>query len=190
MQWKEDLIGSGGKQDDENCFYRHALYKFSYKHIWANCRGYESLSELFNIEIEGFCIGAVKERLISCDRDSELRGLLGVFNLRDYINAGVLLFNLIEIEKEGLSEKLEEAGHRTEYPHNDQDVINAVFHNRIHLLPIRFNAINTYLYDRKKDTENEYGSEAIQQARKDPIIHYIGECKPCTNPAQIPLFSI
>lgn len=137
------------------------------------------ISELFNIEIEGFCIGAVKERLISCDRDSELRGLLGVSNLRDYINAGVLLFNLIEIEKEGLSEKLEEAGHRTEYPHNDQDAINAVFHNRIHLLPIRFNAINAYLYDRKKDTENEYGSEAIQQARKDPIIiHYIGKCKP------------
>lgn len=137
------------------------------------------ISELFDVELKGFCVGAVKETAISCDTDLELRELLEISNLRDYINAGVLLFNIEEIERNGLCEKLEVAGYGKEYPHNDQDAINAIFHHRIKVLPMRFNAINWYLYDGRLVTENEYGKVNILEARRNPlIIHYIGISKP------------
>ncbi len=137
------------------------------------------ISELFDTDIDGYCVAAVKERAISCDRDAELRGLLGVPSLSNYINAGVLLLNIKEIEKQGLSGKLEEMGRESRFPHNDQDAINSVFYDQIKILPVRFNAISQYLYDQEEDSITQYGLSNLLDARKRPlIIHYIGKFKP------------
>ena len=139
------------------------------------------ISELYETDLQNYCIGGVKERAISVDSNTELRDLLAVSDLQDYINAGVLLFNIKEIEKNDLSSKLESAGHRTDYSHNDQDVINATFHDRIKILPVRFNAINFYVYDHLPETISEYGKLNILEANKNPlIIHFDGDCKPWT----------
>lgn len=136
------------------------------------------ISELFDVDLDGFCIGGVKDPC-PCNTTPELRELLEVSDLRDYINAGVLLFNVREIERNGLSEKLEVAGHRTDYPSNDQDAINSVFHNRIKLLSLRFNVIAPFLYDRRIINESKYRNGDLIEARKNPlIIHYIGSRKP------------
>lgn len=138
-----------------------------------------NILDLFNVDFDGYCIAAVKERYISCDRDERLKEKLGVESLKKYINAGVLLINIKEIEKQGLTDELEEAGYRDDYPHNDQDAINSVFYGRIKILPIRYNALNWYLDDKNEDNLKQYGRVNIREARKKPlIIHYIGRRKP------------
>ena len=135
------------------------------------------IKELFEVDLNDFCIGAVKESIISCDRDPEMRKRLGVPSLKNYINAGVLLFNLDEIEKLRLSKELEQQGYTSDYLHNDQDVINVVFYDRIKILPVRFNAINDSIYN--PDSFLQYGIQNIKEARKNPlIVHYTGKYKP------------
>ena len=135
------------------------------------------ISELFNIGVEGYCLAAVKERTVSCDRDIELKEKLGVPSLKDYINAGVLLLNIKEIE--GLADKLAKAGYRNDYPHNDQDAINAICYGSIKTLPLRYNAINHHVFDPFEDNVSQYGRAGIREERRDPlIIHYTGIYKP------------
>lgn len=135
------------------------------------------IKEIFKVDLNDFCIGAVKESCVSCDRDPEMRKRLGVLSLKKYINAGVLLFNLDEIEKVGLTEELEQQGYTFDYLHNDQDVINVVFYDRIKILPVRFNSINDHMYN--PDMFLQYGIQNIKEARKNPlIVHYTGKYKP------------
>ncbi|MBR2992898.1 MAG: glycosyltransferase family 8 protein [Clostridiales bacterium] len=137
------------------------------------------ITELYNIDVNGFYVAGVKDRAISNNRNDELRNILNVPSLANYVNAGVLLFNISEINKQGVVEKLELAGYRNDYPYNDQDAINAEFYGKIKNIPLRYNAINIYLYDNKSDTYEQYGMDNLVEARKSPlIIHYISDKKP------------
>ena len=137
------------------------------------------ITELYNIDVNGFLVAGVKDRAISNNRNDELREILNVPSLANYVNVGVLLFNISEINKQGMVEKLELAGYRNDYPYNDQDAINAEFYGKIKNIPLRYNAINIYLNDNKSDTYEQYGVESLVEARKSPlIIHYISDKKP------------
>ena len=81
------------------------------------------ISELFNNDINGYYIGGVTDLAQSADRTKSL----SLPSMDRYINSGVLLINLIEINnKEGLKEQLEEAGYRDDFYYKDQDAINSV----------------------------------------------------------------
>lgn len=137
-----------------------------------------NIAELYNTDVKEYCIAGVKEKIISCNTDPEMRRLLGVPTLENYINAGVMLINLQEIRKYNLSKELENAGYRSDYLHNDQDAINAIFYGKIKILPLKFNAINLRLNDDTADSIEQYGISSILEARRDPIIvHYISEKK-------------
>ena len=134
----------------------------------------EDISELFHIDMEDCCIAGVRERAISDKKMEELQ----IPSLDQYVNAGVLLMNLKEIEHCGLAKSLEDAGYRDDFRHNDQDAVNRVFYGKTKLLPLRFNAINQYLNDEAENVQ-AYGSAAIQEAKENPlIIHYLLKRKP------------
>ena len=69
------------------------------------------ISELFHIDMEDCCIAGVRERAISDKKMEELQ----IPALDQYVNAGVLLMNLKEIERCGLAESLEDAGYRDDF---------------------------------------------------------------------------
>lgn len=137
------------------------------------------ICELFEEEVDGFCAGGVRDRLLSGNGAADIAEALGVPTARDYVNAGVLLFNLVEIERLGLAPDLEMAGWRDNLPYNDQDAVNYVFYGRIRLLPLRFNVNTACLGHSRRMLREQYGAVAVQEARWNPlIVHFNTWIKP------------
>ena len=134
------------------------------------------ISELFNLDIKGYYIGGVGDWL----QLFEDRELPDFPSMDKYINSGVLLFNLKEINRtDGLKEKLEKEGCRNDFLYNDQDAINSVLYDGIKLLPLKYNAMSPDIYQDNQNFFNQYGKESIIEARKNPVIvHYITDKKP------------
>lgn len=144
-----------------------------------------NISELYDIDVDGYLACGVRDRALSSTKMGkmrsvvELKRLLCVPSLENYINAGVLTLNLKAIKQKGIAPALEETGFRNDFPYNDQDVINKVFFNEIKVIPLRFNAQASALYHSGKDFVDQYGMLNIREARKNPIvIHYILRRKP------------
>lgn len=144
------------------------------------------ITEMFNIDVTDYCVAGVREMPITGSNAIEKKKSLEIDDLDNYINAGVLLLNLEEIENQKLGKRLEEAGNRGDFTHNDQDAINSVFYGKIKPIPIRFNAISAYLYWNNKTTIKQYGIENLTVAVRNPIvIHYVLKKKPWTNKSLI-----
>ena len=148
------------------------------------------IAELYDVDIEGYYIGGVRDRALSCDEMLGVEGykkkrkMLGIPSLNNYINAGVLLMNLKEIKEKRIDSELENTGYRNDFPYNDQDVINTVCYSKIKTLPLKFNAMTTCLYHNSRCFYEQYGRENIIEARQNPVIlHYILKRKPwsCSN---------
>lgn len=137
------------------------------------------LSELFQIDIDGYYIGGVIDK-ISIVNDSAYRDMLGIPSLDRYLNSGVLLMNLKEINHcPGMRDRLEEAGNREGFVYRDQDAINAVLYDGIKTLPLRYNVMINIAFRRDPAFCNRFGREQVAEARKAPfIVHYISSKKP------------
>ena len=137
------------------------------------------ITELYNIDINGFCFGGVRDHYCANDSRTTLREMLNIPTLKDYINAGVLLINIKEIDECGFSQQLETYGYRNEFQYNDQDVINSVCYGKIKVIPLKYNAMTTCLYYNDKEFYEQYGDLNIEEARRKPvIIHFILRKKP------------
>lgn len=141
-----------------------------------------SLSELWNIDLQGNVLGACIEATVDPERKASL-GMAGV----PYINSGVLLFDLNQWRKENCGEQIityyrEKGGNLFAA---DQDVINAVLKDRIYYLPPCYNFYNiywTYPYRTLKKLMGNawyYSKETFDASVKNPIIiHFLGEERP------------
>lgn len=136
------------------------------------------ISELFNLDINGYYIAGVLDRVQYCDTTHKDK--IGIPSMDRYINSGVLLFNLNEINNsKGLKELLEKTGYRNDFPFADQDAINIVLYNRIKLLPLKYNVLAMNFFSLDVGFYNLYGEKNILEAREDPfILHYITDMKP------------
>lgn len=141
--------------------------------------------DLFNIDVAEHYVCGVRDLGVSGDSRSdtdemiEMRKILGIPSLKNYINGGVLLLNLKAINEKGKGKELEETGYRNDFPYNDQDVINKVLFGGIKTLPLRYNLMPACLYPESKDLITLYGERNIKEARKKPVVvHYIMEFKP------------
>ena len=104
---------------------------------------------------------------------------LGIPSMDRYINSGVLLINIKQLIQDGLCDKLEEAGHRSDFLHNDQDAINAVCYEGIKLIPLKYNAMRQLLYHNNRYLSKKYGKAEATEAKENPfIIHFIDHQKP------------
>lgn len=135
----------------------------------------EDLEELYNIELEKNIVAGVREAPIA--KSQEIRAKeLGLPNCINYVNAGVLLFNLKIIREENLTAKFIEISKR-ELRNQDQDVINIVCFNRIKTLHCKFNASPRNLFDSR--SKIVYTQQEIDEAiRKPVIVHYADRYKP------------
>ena len=147
------------------------------------------IEELYDIDMEGFPVCGIRDRYLSSpdlaetEINSEVRRSLGVPDLSDYINSGVLLLDLDALDRIGKSTELEEEGYVHTYRYNDQDVINKVLYGKIKTLPLRFNVFTSFIYLSDKDMIDIYGKEEIRKARKEPLItHYVADKKPWSHP--------
>lgn len=137
-----------------------------------------NIDELWNTEIQHFCLAGVEDVFI---KKINYKNSIGLFDDDVYVNAGVLLFNVKRINKlfgEGKimlsANKINES---KKINYQDQDVINIIFKGKIKKIDNRFNLT---MADIRKST-----LKIIENAS---IIHYTGSDKPWNvkNPDTIP----
>ena len=140
------------------------------------------VSELDEIDVEGMLIAGVKDGVQLDPRADKMVKELGIPSIDHYVNAGVLIMNLEEFRKEGLTERLELVGYETDYYFKDQDVLNSICYDKTKLIPLRYNALTTYLNLKDDNYHKMYGEEEYERASREPVIvHYITCEKPWGN---------
>lgn len=127
------------------------------------------LSDLFNIDIEDYYLAGCKDNgaewiSIACVDYVKKFGKEDC--LKNYINSGILLFNLKKMREDNLVEKLIECASSHNFNCHDQDTINWICHDKIKKIDNIYNNFPNFI--QKNDVKNQV------------IIHYAAD-KPWKN---------
>ena len=151
------------------------------------------LRELFSTELDGYYIAAVKAAGYYFRKDWAERYCkrIGIPNIYQYINAGVLLMNLKKIREDNLTPVFEKEAYNN-YPTVDQDIFNKICYNHILHLPFKYNVMTKYksivdsdLPEYKQMCEIYGENELIEAIATPKIVHYADKIKPWSNPSVI-----
>ncbi len=138
------------------------------------------ISELYNEDISGYYIGGVADPMQVIRKYRKHPKRIGIPDLKQYINSGVMLMNLKEINASPeVREKLETAGLNKELLYKDQDAINVACYGGIKLLPVKYNVFPVVISKNEEWFFDLYGKKRMLKAKEKPfIVHYIGILKP------------
>ena len=127
-----------------------------------------SLKELWAENLDGYYAAGVFDPCIKKNEESLLNNI-GFQGRSDYVNAGVLLFNLKNIREDNLIDEFFscQQNNQNVIKFQDQDVINMVMKGRIKLLPSQFNWIS---YQSRNNS--------LPASPGPVIVHYTGNDKP------------
>ncbi|WP_213991140.1 DUF4422 domain-containing protein [Sodalis sp. dw_96] len=113
-----------------------------------------------------------------------LKSKLGMDNPDKYFQAGIIVFNVVQMKKENTFGALMTAMKGQNYWFLDQDIMNKVFYDRVYYLPMEWN-----VYHGNGNTDDFFPNLKFStymrflKARKQPkMIHYAGDQKPWNNP--------
>lgn len=119
------------------------------------------ISELFDTDLTNCYCAGISDIYIESVGYKKTLGLDGL-----YINAGVILFNLDEMRKTNIAEKLFKLTAENSFEYQDQDAINVVFNGKMKELDC--------VYNFKRDHQKAF-PEKTPLAK---IIHFVGPSKP------------
>ena len=136
-----------------------------------------SIEEFYAFNIDKNAFGAVIDEAFF---NNEKYERLCYDKRYSHINSGVLLLNLDYWRENKIADKCLE--YISKYPErvkfHDQDTLNAVLHNEMKLLPIKYNLQTGFLLtDYAKNYKNEM-PEILEAAKSPVIIHFTGVSKP------------
>ena len=137
----------------------------------------QSLKQLYDIPLEGKALAAAEDLNLNPDKRCER---LGYPAAERYFNAGVLVFNLKVWREERLVQRCIEF-FRTHHHHiiyDDQDLINALLHNRIYRLSIAWNAQDFFYRTKCLKICRKLTDEEIRLLKDTIIVHFCGPLKP------------
>lgn len=151
------------------------------------------VAELYNTELGDHLIAGTLDPDFAgqCNmKDSEMRqyckNTLGIENPFQYFQAGVLVFNVAEMNKVITVKKLLEMSDTGIYRFSDQDILNVVCKDRVTYLDMAWNMIfdcDHFRWHQVIKYAPYYILDAYENARKNPyIIHYAGFLKPWMKP--------
>lgn len=138
-----------------------------------------SLRELWETDMEGYCIGGVQDNPALYALEA-----IGMDDNDRYINGGVLLINLKKWRDDNIEEKIIQMikDHNGFVLHHDQGIVNGVCKNSIKILHPKFNTMSQFFLMNAKqikslyDIKNYYTQDELDDATKNPvIIHYINK---------------
>ena len=141
----------------------------------------KDLSELFNIDIDNFYLGAVREL-----RSEYTRKYNELTNTKYYFNSGVMLLNLKKMRKDDLPQKLliTKLNQPKSWRCMDQDVFNNVVNDNFKHLPIQYNNfISLFIADRIniKQLNTFYKTKFTsfkELCKNSTILHFACNLKP------------
>ena len=111
-----------------------------------------------------------------------IRNGLGLSGPEEYVNSGVILFNIPAIDRERYLKEVREALALPVLPMADQDVFNRVFAGRIARIPLRFNLQVQAFRDLQEKGGQAFFEEWEEAAKAPVILHYTTARKPWSHP--------
>ena len=146
-----------------------------------------SLCELWNTNISDYAVAGVRDRINDYIR---VYNRLGYPMSEGYINSGMMLINLKKWREDDFFKKAQQLACQkgaSVLKNHDQDIINAIYHGQILMLPFRYNLLEYYLYvEEWLYLDRKYYPEIIDACKNPAIIHFCMPQKPwhyeCINP--------
>ncbi len=143
-----------------------------------------SIESLWNVDITDHAVGCIEDMWSGKEDNYERLHYDCSFS---YFNSGVLLINLKYWKSKKIEEKAVEyiMSHANELRFYDQDVLNALLHDKKLFLPFRYNVQDGFLR-RKRKIRPEAIPELEKELLHPVIIHYTGGKKPWQYKSQHP----
>lgn len=141
------------------------------------------ISDLYDIEINNYLIaGVLAPGYINNTKSKIYCEKIGIHDLKSYVNAGVLLFNLNLMRQRNVSSDFMKYI-SCEFPSQDQDIINKVCYGKILPLDVKYNVMTKYAEWSIEEYGESFDLELINSAWNFPtIIHYADKIKPWDEP--------
>ncbi len=136
------------------------------------------VAELLAFDMQDNYLAAVKDIGMQCGQGSyytEHQKEIGFDSMDSYFNAGVLVFNLVQIRLDNMVEKFIKAIEKR-YTIEDQDILNVTCKDRILYLPVKYNVFSGFLGKEEFYQCGAFEKEEMEQVWKNhiAIIHYAG----------------
>lgn len=133
------------------------------------------LQELYSVELNSEYIAGVRDLWIDLMEESqreERRIKADIPSMNQYVNAGVLLFNLDKIRRDNLTEQF--CSHmKRDYMFEDQDIVNVCCYDHIHRLPAKWNLFTLFMGQLNELEQKGIDKDTIRfMKEKKGIIHY------------------
>ena len=145
-----------------------------------------NIAELYNINLSGYAIGGV----IDDDYGNEEKyQRLSIPQKDYYTNAGVLLINLKYWRENNIVDKCLDyiKNNADRLVQHDQDVINAILHDKIKHLPLTYNFQTAFVLFHLQYKYTTEIKNMVRECMYNPtIIHYTGSGKPWHKHSQHP----
>ncbi len=136
----------------------------------------DSITEYWNMDLEGYFLAGVRDTV-----DKYFLKKIGLAPDAPYVNAGIILVNLIAWRAVDIQKKFMEFIRKLDgnVPHHDQGVINAICHDKIKIVsPIYNVSSNVFTFSAKTIKriyfiKSFYSQKELDEAKTKPvIIHY------------------
>ncbi len=169
--------------------YKNALY------IDCDTVILEDIANLYNIDIGNNLLGAtynistipaIAQNMFLLGRyiNDYHKDILNIKNSYEYFQAGVLIMNIMEMNKQNIFDKFFEKLHEIKNPmYYDQDILNSICQGQVKFIDQSWDFewnINPLI---KKVTPLKYYEKYINASKNPKIIHYDGQSKVWGNPS-------
>lgn len=136
------------------------------------------LNDLYNIDLTDNYIAGVLATSYYVYADKHHCNILNIPSTKQYINTGVIVYNLKLLRKDNITQKFIELSDNN-WPSYDQDVMNVICYGKIKILPPKYNVMIKHLFINDIRLYDLYTKEEIEEAKNNPyLIHFIDEQKP------------
>lgn len=135
----------------------------------------QDLQPLFSVDLDGYYIAGCRDiwiDMMTDEKREERRKRTGIESMDEYVNGGVLLMNLRKIREDGI-DRMFVRQLATDYPYEDQDIMNVCCYGKILHLPAKWNIFTLFL-GRLGEMRAKGISEdvLVAFAGREGIIHY------------------
>lgn len=150
------------------------------------------VSEIYNIDVSDSLLAAVRDpasagwsNIVDNGTQNHVNGVIGLENVNDYFNAGVLVMNIDALMKVTSCHELLEMSLDKKWLWLDQDILNSVCANKVKYLGQEWNYMaHKEAYFTPEVTPEVWLPLWLQNdyyaASKNPkIVHYVGRSTPC-----------
>ncbi len=143
-----------------------------------------SLQELFEVDLSGYALGAVVDQSVD---DIRHYNRLNYPSSKPYFNSGLLLLNLNMWRELDLTNRILKyiVDNKSVIRFHDQDALNAVLHDMVLYLPLRYNVQYSFFL-KNPMISRKYWDELHLAVRNPVVIHFTNKVKPwhrnCLNP--------